>query len=82
MYWYDWHGSADWKIVPLIFGQPVGTGPTVVEDGTDELVDVDSVGLDIELVENRIEDELDEKELENQLKDIDADELVGELVGE
>jgi hypothetical protein len=68
--------------VPLIFGQPVGTGSTIVEDGADELVDVDSVGLDIELVENRIEDELDDKELENQLKDIDADELVGELVGE
>lgn len=68
--------------MPLIFGQPVGTGPAVVEDGTDELVDVGSVGLDVELVGNRIEDELDDKELENQRKDIDADELVGELVGE
>jgi hypothetical protein len=60
----------------------VGTGPAVVEDGTDELVDVGSVGLDVELVGNRIEDELDDKESENQRKDIDADELVGELVGE
>ena len=68
--------------MPLIFGQPVGTGPAVVEDGTDELVDVGSVGLDVELVGNRIEDELDDKESENQRKDIDADELVGELVGE
>ena len=60
----------------------MGTGPAVVEDGTDELVDVGSVGLDVELVGNRIEDELDDKESENQRKDIDADELVGELVGE
>jgi hypothetical protein len=60
----------------------VGTGPTVVEEAADELVEFDSVVLDIELVENRIEDELDANEVENELKETYAEELVGELIGE
>jgi hypothetical protein len=39
------------KSVPLIYGHPVAIGPTVVEDDADELVDVKSVEVDIELVE-------------------------------
>jgi hypothetical protein len=27
-------------VVPLIYGQPVDVGPTVVEDGADELVEL------------------------------------------
>jgi hypothetical protein len=51
MYWYDWQRSLELKSVPLIYGHPVAIGPTVVEDDADELVDVKSVEVDIELVE-------------------------------
>jgi hypothetical protein len=62
----------DWKVVPLIYGQPVGTGPTVVEDGADELIDVELVETDIELIEDNIEVDVDDEEVENELNDIDG----------
>jgi hypothetical protein len=68
--------------VPLTYGQFVGTGPTIVEDGVDELVGFSSVVLNTELVENGIGDEVDDKELDCQLKDIDDREPIGESVGE
>jgi hypothetical protein len=42
-------------VVPLIYGQPVDVGPTVVEDGADELVDVEFTEVLVELVDDEIE---------------------------
>jgi hypothetical protein len=42
-------------VVPLIYGQPVDIGPTVVEDGADELVDVEFVEVLVGLVDDEIE---------------------------
>jgi hypothetical protein len=68
--------------VPLIYGQFVGTGSTIVEDGVGELVGFSSVVLNTELVESGIGDEVDDKELGCQLKDRDDKEPIGESVGE
>jgi hypothetical protein len=42
-------------VVPLIYGQPVDIGPTVVEDGVDELVDVEFVEVLVGLVDGEID---------------------------
>ena len=41
-------------MVPLIYGQLVDIGPTVVEDGADELVDVEFVEVPVGLVDDEI----------------------------
>jgi hypothetical protein len=43
------------NVVPLIYGQPVGIGPTVVDDGADELVDAKFVEDPVGLVNDGIE---------------------------
>ena len=68
--------------MPLICGQFVDTESSIVEDGVGELVGVSSVVLNTELVENRIGDEVDDKKLDCQLKDMDDREPIGESVGE
>jgi hypothetical protein len=42
-------------VVPLIYGQLVDVGPMVVEDGADELVDVEFAEVLVELVDDEIE---------------------------
>lgn len=48
-------------MVPLIYGQSVDIGPAVVEDGADELVDVEFVEVLVALVDGEIEFGVDQE---------------------
>jgi hypothetical protein len=50
-------------VVPLIYGQLVDIGPAVVEDGADELVDVEFVEVLVALVDDEIEFRVYDQEL-------------------
>lgn len=67
-------------MVPLIYGQPVDVGPTVVEDGADELVDIEFVEVPVGLVDDEIEFGVCGQELDHvngqELDRIDGDGLV------
>jgi hypothetical protein len=52
-------------VVPLIYGQPVDIGPAVVEDGADELVDVEFVEVLVALVDDEIEFGVCDQELDH-----------------
>ena len=52
-------------MVPLIYGQPVDVGPTVVEDGADELVDVEFAEVLVELDDDEIEFGVYDQELDH-----------------
>jgi hypothetical protein len=52
-------------VVPLIYGQPVGVGPAVVEDGADELVNVEFAEVLVELVDDEIEFGVYDQELDH-----------------
>jgi hypothetical protein len=52
-------------VVPLIYGQPVDIGPAVVEDGADELVDVEFVEVLGALVDDEIEFGVYDQELDH-----------------
>lgn len=52
-------------MVPLIYGQPVDVGPTVVGDGADELVDVEFAEILVELVDDEIEFGVYDQELDH-----------------
>lgn len=47
-------------MVPLIYGQPVDDGPTVVEDGADELAEIP-----VELVDDKIKFGVYDQELDH-----------------
>lgn len=52
-------------MVPLIYGQSVDIGPAVVEDGADELVDVEFVEVPVALVDDEIEFRVYDQELDH-----------------
>lgn len=73
-------------MVPLIYGQPVDIGPTVAEDGADELVDVKFVEVLVGLVGDEIEFGVYDQELDHvgsqEPDHTDSDGLVLELIEE
>jgi hypothetical protein len=52
-------------VVPLTYGQPVDVGPTVAEDGADELIDVEFVEVLVGLVDDEIEFDVYDQELDH-----------------